>query len=241
MFRLLPELHLLIHRSPEWAAIHGVARAAPAVLLACLVLTACSGEGEVAPGPHVEGAAIGVEGAHEHGVVRMGFAVDAWTLTLNVQAPADAVFGFEHAPTTDEEWGMVSQALTRLRADAGALVALSDELRCDVERVEVVDAPEMEGADHDDDGDEHDHEAEHEDHDHEAEHEDDDHDHEAEGGQHSEVRFTVVWTCAVSPEGTPATLRLRDVLPDVAVVDLTVITSQGQAGARVAADAAFRF
>ena len=43
------------------------------------------------------------------------------------------------------------------------------------------------------------------------------------------------------PERNAATLSVNTLWPDAALVDLTVITSQGQAAGRVASDAAFRF
>ena len=228
-------------RTPRWSR-----PSLTSVLLAGLALSACSSGDHSASGPQVEGATLGVEGAHEHGVVRMGFAVDDARLTLDMQLPADAVFGFEHAPSSDEEWEVVNQALAGLRESVGSLVALSDELRCTVESVELIEAPEEHAHDE-----EHHDEEEHAEHDDEEEHAEGEHDHDGEEhaedehdhdeGQHSEVRASIVWSCAQSPEGSPATLRLADVFGDVAQVDLTVITSQGQAGGRVSADAAFSF
>jgi len=191
------------------------------LLLPAFALFGCGGDADPSSGPRVAGAPLGVEGAHEHGVVRAGFAVDEARLTLDLEVPADAVFGFEHAPETDEERQTVRDALSRLQENAGALVSLEPDLMCEVDAIEMLEAPDADG--------------------HEDEPGHDDHDHEAAGVEHSEVRLAVAWRCGTTPEGTPATLQLRDVLPDAELVDLTVITSQGQAGARVAADAGFSF
>ena len=86
----------------------------------------------------------------------------------------------------------------------------------------------------DDEGRDEDHE--HSDHGHaDGKHSDDD-DH-----AHSSVRVAVSWLCAASPERNASTLRVNALWPEAALVDLTVITSQGHAAGRVALDAAFRF
>ena len=102
----------------------GTARFARAVtaFTASLAVAGCSTSDTGEPGPRVTGAAIGVEGAHEHGVVRMGLAVDGTRLTLDMEAPGEAVFGFEHAPSSEEERSTVVQALERIRGEAGSLV-----------------------------------------------------------------------------------------------------------------------
>ncbi len=247
--------HLSVRRECAPRNIVGLA------LLSCgLTLVGCSADGGGDSGPRVDGDAIGVAGAHEHGVVRMGLAVDGARLTLDLQAPADALFGFEHQPESEEERRIVAEALDRLRAEAGTAISLPAELACTAETVEIVEAPGVghdEGdedhagdADHDeddhdhdeDDHDEDDHDHDEDDHDHdEDDHDEDDHDHADDEVEHSEVRLAVSWTCAESPERSAASLRVDQLIPDAELVDLTVITSMGQAAARVAPGASFRF
>lgn len=253
-------------RAPGW-------RQFPFVLVAAAFISACSTDGEANDGPMVEGAAIGVEGAHEHGVARLGLAVDGTEVTLDMQAPADAFFGFEHTPSTDEEIAHVLQVLDRMRAEAGGLLSLPAESSCMVGTIDILEAPDVsaegdhahdddeaghdgpdtdEGHDEEghDDHDDEDHpdegdEAEHDEgegHDHDEEEpaaEGEDHEHDEDG--HSDVRLTVSWTCSESPEGQSASLQVGNLLADVEFVDLTVITSMGQAAARVAPGASFSF
>lgn len=160
----------------------------------------------------------------------MGLAVDGVRLTLDLKAPGDAVFGFEHPPESGEERAVVTEALARIQTEAGSLISLDPGLGCTVEDVEILEAPELE--------------EEHEDSPHEEARDEGAHDEEADSGDehaHSEVRARVVWSCTTSPEGTLATLQVARLLPDVEFVDLTVITSGGQAAGRVDGDAAFRF
>lgn len=207
----------------------------------CFALAACS-EPEPAP-PVVEGGAIGTAGAHEHGIARLGLAVDGTRITMNLQVPAESVYGFEHAPQSDEERQTATAALAALRTGASNLLVFPADAGCTLEASEV-EAPDVEASgDADDHDEEHAHDDDH-DHDHDEEHADDEgHDHEQddeESHQHGEVTLSGTFTCAQAPVGA-ASLAFGSVLPEVEQVDLTVVTGLGQAAARVAPDAAFSF
>ena len=207
------------------------------VIVTTFSLAGCSSGNEQASGPEVEGAPVGTVGAHEHGVVRMGLAVDGQRMSLNLEAPAATVFGFEHDPETEEEIGVVSEAMETLKTRVGEVIAVSSELACELEDVEVVSAPEVDEEHSHSDDEEHAH-SDDEEHSHS---DDEEHSHSDDEDAHSEVRVAVSWFCAQSVEGTDATLRLGSLWPDAELVDLTVITSMGQAAGRVAADASFSF
>jgi hypothetical protein len=152
---------------------------------------------------------------------------------MDLEVPAATVFGFEHAPKTEDELEMVSEGLAALRARVGEIIAISPEFGCELEDFEVVDAPdveESEGAE-----DEHAHSED------EHAHSEDEHAHSEDEDAHSEIRVAVSWSCVQSIEASSAALRLGSLWPDVALVDLTVMTSRGQAAGRVGADASFSF
>ena len=215
------------------------------VIVTTFSLAGCSSGNEQASGPEVEGAPVGTVGAHEHGVVRMGLAVDGQRMSLNLEAPAATVFGFEHDPETEEEIGVVSEAMETLKTRVGEVIAVSSELACELEDVEVVSAPEVDEEHSHSDDEEHAHsddeEHAHSDDEEHSHSDDEEHSHSDDEDAHSEVRVAVSWFCAQSVEGTDATLRLGSLWPDAELVDLTVITSMGQAAGRVAADASFSF
>ena len=192
----------------------------PMVIVTTFTLAGCSSGNEQDSGPTVEGDPVGTLGAHEHGVVRMGLAVDDQRMSLDIEVPAATVFGFEHNPETEEEIRVVSEAMETLRTRVGEVIVVSSELACELEDVEVVSAPEV---------------------DEEHSHSEDEDAHSEDEDAHSEVRVSVSWFCAQSVEGTDATLSLSSLWPDAELVDLTVITSMGQAAGRVAADASFSF
>ncbi len=112
------------------------------VIVTTFSLAGCSSGNEQASGPEVEGAPVGTVGAHEHGVVRMGLAVDGQRMSLNLEAPAATVFGFEHDPETEEEIALVSEAMEIIRTRVGEVIAVSSELACELEDVRFGDEPE---------------------------------------------------------------------------------------------------
>ncbi len=192
-----------------------------------LLCAACGDSSSSRPGPPlVEGEPLGTAGAHEHGIARLGLAVDGTRLTVDLELPAESVFGFERAPRSAQERATAAEALGRLRTGGARLVAFPDGASCALDSAEV-QAPEGVEGDHADE-------------DHQP-HEDVGHEHEEdEGYQHTEVRLLASLTCSREPLG-PASLRFADILPGVVQVDLTVFTEAGDAAGRVAPDASFRF
>ena len=166
----------------------------------------------------------------------MGLAVDDQRMSLDIEVPAATVFGFEHNPETEEEIRVVSEAMETLRTRVGEVIVVSSELACELEDVEIVSAPEVDEEHSHSDDEEHSHSE-----DEEHSHSEDEDAHSEDEDAHSEVRVSVSWFCAQSVEGTDATLSLSSLWPDAELVDLTVITSMGQAAGRVAADASFSF
>ena len=237
-----------------YATLHRPLVRAPFVgwTVPCLLLcVACGDSSSARPDPPlVEGEPLGTAGAHEHGIARMGLAVDGTRLTVDLELPAESVFGFERAPRSAEERATVAEALDRLRTDGAQLIAFPDGMTCALESAEVEVPEGMEG----DDAGEDQHAQEDEGHQHE---EDEGHRHEEDEGhqhqedespqreddespQHEDVHLLASLTCSSELSG-PASLRFADLLPDVAQVDLTVFTAAGEAAGRVAPDASFRF
>ena len=204
----------------------------------CLLLfVACGDSSSSSPGPPlVEGDRLGTPGAHEHGIARLGLAVDGTRLTIDLELPAESVFGFEHTPSSEEERAIVAEALDRLQTGGARLFVFPEGTTCTLDSAEV-EGPES--AEDDQVGeDDHVHDDEHV-HEDEADAEDES-DAEDEGTVHDDVHLLASLTCSHEPIG-PASLRFADLLPDVEQVDMTVFTARGEAAARVAPDASFRF
>ena len=89
----------------------------------------------------VEGERLGTVGAHEHGIARLGLAVDGTRLTVDLQLPAESVFGFERAPRSAQERATAAEALDRLRTGGAGLLAFPEGVTCVLDSAEV-QAPE---------------------------------------------------------------------------------------------------
>ncbi|MCY4571886.1 MAG: DUF2796 domain-containing protein [Gemmatimonadetes bacterium] len=184
----------------------------------CLLLLVACGDSPSPRPPLVEGERLGTAGAHEHGIARLGLAVDGARVTVDLQLPAESVFGFEHAPRSEQERATAAEALDRLRTGGARLLAFPEGTSCALDSAEVQAPEDVED-------------------DHAGE---DQHTHEEEGTQHEEVHLLASLTCSREPIGQ-ASLRFADLLPAVVQVDLTVFTAAGEAAGRVAPDASFRF
>ncbi len=54
--------------------------------------------------------------AHEHGTARLDVAVEGKTVSVQFEAPLDALFGFERAPRSAAERALVDAGVARLKA-----------------------------------------------------------------------------------------------------------------------------
>lgn len=61
------------------------------------------------------------EGAHVHGLVKLDVAVDAKTLTVQLEAPLDSLLGFEHRPRTAAQ-KQAAEAVLKQMKDGAALI-----------------------------------------------------------------------------------------------------------------------
>ncbi len=60
--------------------------------------------------------AAGPGHAHTHGRIALDAAVDARTITVQMEAPLESFVGFERAPRTDAERGQVADMVAKLKA-----------------------------------------------------------------------------------------------------------------------------
>ncbi len=74
--------------------------------------------------------------AHEHGAARLDVAVEGKTVTLQFEAPLDALFGFERAPRSPAERQIVDAGIARLKA-ADRLFRIDAAAGCTLQRVEL--------------------------------------------------------------------------------------------------------
>jgi len=77
--------------------------------------------------------------AHQHGVLKLDIAVEARSLTLQMESPLNNLVGFERAPRNDAERKRVDAALARLKA-AQALFAIDPAAQCQLANVVITSA-----------------------------------------------------------------------------------------------------
>jgi len=83
---------------------------------------------------------------HEHGKVTLNVALEGGALSIELDAPADNVIGFEHAPRTDAERTAIANAASLLQSGDG-LFAFSPAAACKFAKSEL-HAPEWKEGQH---------------------------------------------------------------------------------------------
>jgi hypothetical protein len=68
--------------------------------------------------------------AHVHGAGRVNIVVEGQTATVEFMAPAESIYGFEHAPQTAAERQQRDAALARLEAQIGSMIVFAPALDC---------------------------------------------------------------------------------------------------------------
>ena len=79
-------------------------------------------------------AASADEHAHTHGRLELDVALDARSITLEIESPLDSFLGFEHAPRTDAQKKRVADMVARLNA-ADRLFRPDPAAECKLSRV----------------------------------------------------------------------------------------------------------
>ncbi|WP_108125732.1 DUF2796 domain-containing protein [Saccharospirillum mangrovi] len=153
-------------------------------------------------------------GAHEHGAAQLSLAVDQHELVIALESPAFNVFGFEHAPSTEEQHQAIDAAVATLR-DGEALWTLSRAAGCELESVEIESAVLGDDHDHDEDAD----------HDH-------DHDHEA-GDAHSDVDVSWHFHCDNPEKLTQVGVGLFNAFERFEDLDVQYLTDDAQGAAEL--------
>jgi hypothetical protein len=155
-------------------------------------------------------------GAHLHGKVVVNVALDGPLLSVELDAPAINVVGFEHAPRTDAQKREVA-AVDRWLASGVGIIGVPPAAGCARQQVDYT-PPKFDDHDHD--------------HDHDPEHDAAD-----EDGTHADYRARFTYTCA-NPAALPwADLWLVRRLKNVAEVEVNLVSPQVQTQRTLGADA----
>ncbi|MBX2988765.1 MAG: DUF2796 domain-containing protein [Bdellovibrionaceae bacterium] len=69
-------------------------------------------------------------GAHEHGHGDLAIAFDGNNGRVELKAPSESIYGFEHAAKTDKQKKQIDDAFAKLESKIGEMVAFDPELKC---------------------------------------------------------------------------------------------------------------
>jgi hypothetical protein len=116
---------------------HSNSFAKRAVQKACLLVAIALGTGSA--------TVWAKDGAHVHGAMQMNVAVQAQTLTVQIEAPLDSLLGFEHAPRTAAQRAAADALVKRLNEDR-SLVSPAAAAMCSLVKT-TVDAAALKPAD----------------------------------------------------------------------------------------------
>ena len=75
-------------------------------------------------------------GAHVHGTGKLDVAIEGNKLSIALEAPADDILGFEHAPKTPDQKAKLDRAVIRLK-DAGTIFKTSADANCKLVKAEA--------------------------------------------------------------------------------------------------------
>lgn len=158
--------------------------------------------------------AIAQQHAHVHGRAELDVAVDAQTVTVQLESPLDSLLGFERAPRTDAERKRVADAVKRLQA-ADKLFRIDPAAQCTLKSVEL--ASEVLGLGKDaaaKPDDKHDHKKGDE-----KDHDDD---------EHADIDVTAVFGCANAAKARFIDVGLFEAFPRYKAIDAQVAAPGGQ-------------
>lgn len=84
----------------------------------------------------ITSTAIAHESAHVHGLIQLDVAIDAKTLTVQIEAPLDSLLGFEHRPRTAEQ-KQAADTLLKQMNDSATLIRPESAALCKPTKVSV--------------------------------------------------------------------------------------------------------
>ncbi len=73
---------------------------------------------------------------HEHGAANLTIAIDTNNIEIDLESPADNIFGFEYVPSTNADKKIVKDAVDQLKA-AESLFTLPKGAQCHLDQVNV--------------------------------------------------------------------------------------------------------
>lgn len=163
----------------------------------------------------------GQQAAHVHGRARINVAIEEATVAIvELLAPGEAIYGFEHQPRDAEEREQLESGLEQLRSRLPTMLRFDPDRNCRLTVEKVVAT--SEGSEHD----------EHEGHDEVEGHGN----HGGHGGHHSEVHAEVAVRCQKALAGSRLRFAVTDAYPELVELEVTLLSVERQSVQRIERD-----
>jgi hypothetical protein len=152
--------------------------------------------------------------AHQHGVAKVDIAVEtkeSTTATVEIESPAESIYGFEHQPKSDADKAKVEAANTKLGAEILNMVKFDSTLGCTAKTTKI------------------EHEFEEDDKKSDAHHGKEKKHH----GEHSEVHAEFAITCQKPLAGTQVSFDFSSSFSGLKTVKVQALVGGAQSGVTV--------
>ena len=137
-------------------------------------------------------------GAHEHGHVKLGIAVEGKSIDIDVDGPAESFLGFEYVPKTATEIKTLTQMQTLWNTNLLSVFTFPASLGCKVSNPsfkQVVDKPEEKDA-------------------------------HKEAGVHSDIEATAKITCNADLKDKTLTVSMKKFFPKIKKLKLDLVGTE---------------
>ncbi|MGE3539236.1 MAG: DUF2796 domain-containing protein [Candidatus Tectimicrobiota bacterium] len=157
------------------------------------------------------GALAASQHAHEHGTGRVNIVLEGTQATVEVLAPAESIYGFEHRARTAADQQRRDAALERLKANISTMIVFEAERGCTFMAKQVAVVEEQA------------------------------HQHgkgraASKSAEHSEVQAEFQVQCAKPLTGSQVTFGITKTFPALHRVQVQVLSATGQRGAEIKRD-----
>lgn len=165
--------------------------------------------------------------AHVHGIAALNIALEGEEVHIEFDSPAANIFGFEHAPSSEDDHAALNRAVATLK-DGDRLFRFNNDAGCRMERVNVTSA--LLDEEHDEHTEKHS-----DDHDHEEKGGDNHEKHEDEGETHSEIEAGYHFECDQPGKLMQLTVGLFESFPGTEKLKVQYVIESKQGAAELTA------
>lgn len=156
--------------------------------------------------------------AHEHGVAAVNVVGEGNSVTVQLQAPSESIYGFEHEAKNESDIKKRDAAIEKLKANASSIFVLDAALGCKISSTDIkpfVTDNKEKNEDKSKNQKEHNHHKE---------------------GTHSEVHATIKFDCSKPVAGSKLGFAARKHFKSLRTLKIQVLSGEKQEGATIKND-----